>query len=76
MVWNFEIFRGDGALYAFCPECGFHYTAGVGDEITKYYNYCPICGTYLYDENEELYITWKERFIFDEDVMKEMFGKE
>ena len=24
MVWKYEKFKGDGAIYAFCPKCGFY----------------------------------------------------
>ena len=36
-------------------------------EITYQYNYCPMCGEYLYDENAEngIEITWNERDIVE-----------
>ena len=76
MIWKFEKFKGDKALYAFCPECGYHYIAGVEDQITKYYTHCLVCGKYLYEELEEYTLAWNERFIFDEDVMEDLYGKE
>lgn len=27
-TWIYEKFSGDLAIYAFCPECGFHYMCG------------------------------------------------
>lgn len=70
MVWKYEKFRGDMAIYAFCPKCGFHHnpsalTIGADDkcstEIQFQYNYCPICGEYLYDDTGKASVIWNER---------------
>lgn len=72
MVWKYERFRGDAAIYAFCPKCNFHHNPSslVRDEdgnfttdIKYQYNYCPICGEYLYDDKEIVDVVWKERDI-------------
>lgn len=76
MVWAYEKFRGDAAIYAFCPKCGFHHNPSrmVTDdegkwttEIQYQYNYCPICGEYLNDENFEsgVEVIWNERDIIE-----------
>lgn len=73
MIWKYEKFKGDGAIYAFCPKCGFHHNPSrlnsetMKSEITYQYNYCPMCGEYLYDENAEngIEITWNERDIVE-----------
>lgn len=77
MIWLYEKFRGDAAIYAFCPKCGFHHSPSrmVTDENGKWtseiqyqYNYCPICGKYLYDKNavdDGFEVTWDERDILE-----------
>lgn len=74
MVWEYERFRGDAAIYAFCPKCQFYHNPSrmTTDEDGKWtseilyqYNYCPMCGEYLYDDNEEVEITLDERDIMD-----------
>ena len=72
MVWTYEKFKGDGAIYAFCPKCGFHHNPSrltpesmICEEIKYQYNYCPICGEYLYDENEYFDVIWNERDIVE-----------
>jgi len=74
MTWNFEKFKGDDNLYAFCPECGFHYVAGINDQIIRYYNYCPMCGKCLYEDQS--YVVWEQRHCYDEDVLMELYGKD
>ena len=72
MVWTYEKFRGDAAIYAFCPKCKFYHNPSklIRDEdgnlttdIQYQYNYCPICGEYLYDDKEIVDIIWNERDI-------------
>lgn len=70
MVWKYEKFSRDAAIYAFCPQCGFyHCPSGFNEEmkpeIRYEYNYCPICGEYLHDENFEngVEVIWNERKI-------------
>lgn len=73
MIWKYEKFKGDGAIYTFCPKCNFHYShkglnfkTGTVD-ITYQYNYCPICGEYLHDDNFEngVDVVWNERDIME-----------
>ena len=49
MVWKYEKFRGDAAIYAFCPKCKFHHNPSelttdedgrLTTEIQYQYNYC------------------------------------
>ncbi len=71
MVWKYEKFKGNGAIYAFCPKCNFHHNPSNLDcktmivEITFQYNYCPMCGEYLHDKETEtdVDVTWDEREI-------------
>lgn len=69
MVWKYEKFKGDGAIYAFCPKCNFHhnpseYNIKTGQtDVIYQYNYCPMCAEPLYDENGEIEIIWNERNI-------------
>ena len=73
MVWEYEKFKGDGAIYVSCPKCGFHHCPSIfdyeiGKSVIKYqYNYCPICGEYLNDENFEsgVEVIWNERDIIE-----------
>ena len=76
MVWKYEKFKGDMAIYAFCQKCNFHHNpsslvtdeAGKRQSVINYqYRYCPICGEYLFDDNAETAgyeVTWNEREIF------------
>jgi hypothetical protein len=72
MVWKYEKFFGDAAIYAFCPKCKFYHNPSelIADEdgkltteIQYQYNYCPICGEYLYDDKSEVDVAWNERDI-------------
>lgn len=69
MVWKYEKFKGDLAIYAFCPKCGFHHCPSRFDsktmesDIAYQYNYCPICGEYLYNSNPDVDVIWNERNI-------------
>lgn len=59
--WFFERFKGDAAIYAFCPVCNFRYDPSVMDENVKavihyVYNYCPNCGEFLYVDANEIKI--------------------
>lgn len=61
--WEIIRFRGDAAIYSFCPYCGYTHPCykderGENSEFTfkivyapeKEYNYCPICGTRMLEE--------------------------
>lgn len=73
MIWTYERFRGDAAIYAFCPKCNFHHNPSrmvneddgrITTKILYQYNYCPICGEYLYDEEADengFEVIWNER---------------
>ena len=55
MKWIFEKFKGDMAVYAICPRCGFYHCASslnpdMTTTITNQYKLCPMCGEYLYVE--------------------------
>lgn len=69
MKWKYERFIHDASIYAFCPKCGFMYNPSEYDpktmktELIMQYKYCPMCGKYLYDDSEEVDVTWKERDI-------------
>ena len=82
MVWTYEKFKGDAAIYAFCPKCNFHHCPSEmsfetwESDILYQYNYCPMCAEYLYDENfvHGVEVIWKERDImelYDEEEFKE-----
>lgn len=70
MVWKYERFKGDAAIYALCPRCNFYHNPSrlVTDEEGKFdteieyqYNFCPNCGEYLFDDNKMCDVVWKER---------------
>lgn len=70
MVWKFEKFKGDMGIYATCPQCGYTYNVTTSPDfktgeysINRQYKYCPECGEYLYNENEEVDVDWNERDI-------------
>ncbi len=72
MVWKYEKFRGDAAIYAFCPKCKFHHNPSklttdedgrLTTKIQYQYNYCPICGEFLHDDKEDVDVIWNERDI-------------
>lgn len=68
MKWKFETFTGDGAIYCICPKCNFYngVTKGFpGGTIDFQYNYCPMCGEFLYDNSDEIEVIWNERSILD-----------
>lgn len=59
-AWEVIRFRGDLALYSFCPYCGHihpcykdernengQFTFNVVYAPEKEYNYCPMCGTQM-----------------------------
>lgn len=69
MVWQYEKFEGDLAIYAFCPNCGFYHDASEFNyedmkvNIVYEYNYCPNCGIYLHNEDfkKKIEILWNKR---------------
>ena len=72
MVWKYEKFKGDLAIYAFCPKCGFYHSPSRTDyknlkssiAYQYQYHYCPVCGEYLYDDNlrkDGAEVVWDER---------------
>lgn len=67
MHWFIEKFKGDLAIYAFCPKCNFHHS--IGDTITNQvflYWFCPMCGTYLRRKNKNIKIDrYNERDVFE-----------
>lgn len=69
MVWKHEKFKGDTAIYAFCPKCGFRHNPSkidmktLSSEIMFQWSYCPECGEYLYNESENVEVIWNERDI-------------
>ena len=71
MVWKYEKFKGDAAIYAFCPKCGFHHNpsrlkpGAFEPEINYQYVYCPMCGEYLFDDSGEADVVWNERDIIE-----------
>lgn len=72
MIWQYEKFRGDMAIYAICPVCGFTHCPSrlncetMLSEIIYQYNYCPICGEYLFDASDDDFeITWNERDVLE-----------
>lgn len=77
LKWVFEKFKGDMAIYATCPNCDYTYNVTSAPDletgeykIDRQYKYCPECGEYLFDENEEVDVAWDERNI-EELYMKE-----
>ena len=79
MTWTYEKFKGNGAIYAFCPKCGFYHNPsrflsndkGLYEvQVTYQYNYCPMCGEYLYDDIEHATCVWNER------DMEELYSEE
>jgi hypothetical protein len=78
MKWHFEKFKGDMAIYAICPKCGFYYNSStlqrdMTTTITNVYNFCPICGEQLSIKEEDVDVTWNQRDIAD--WLKGMEGK-
>ena len=71
-TWIYEKFKGDAAIFAFCPECNFRHCPSkidIGEQgellhrITYQFNYCPMCGEYLFDDTESFDVIWNERYI-------------
>lgn len=78
-TWIYEKFKGDMAIYAICPYCGFTHcpsrlnTETMQSEIVYQYKHCPECGKYLYDSSDDdVDVIWNDRWhpVFEE-VMKE-----
>ena len=69
MKWIFEKFKGDIAIYASCPKCNFTHSPSIFNaetmksKIVHQYKYCPMCGEYLYDDEDYINVTWNERDI-------------
>lgn len=66
--WIFEKFKGDMAIYAICPKCGYRYSCSsesdfASIEIDRQFKYCPMCGKYLFDERSEIEVIWNKRDI-------------
>ncbi len=66
MEWIYEKFKGDLCIYAFCPICKFRYNPSkvnknLEAEIVFQYNYCPMCGEYLFSSNNKVDVIWNER---------------
>lgn len=68
-TWIYEKFKGDLAIYAFCPKCNFYYnpsrlnTQTMKSELVIEYNYCPMCGEFLHDGSDSVDVVWNERDI-------------
>lgn len=72
MIWRFEKFKGDCAIYATCPKCKYSYSTTTAPNfktgeyvIDIHYKYCPECGVYLYNNSEEINVIWNERDIVE-----------
>lgn len=66
LKWKYEKFKGDLAIYAFCPVCNYshnpsRYEWSTGNTIIQNTMlFCPMCGEFLYDESE-IETIWNER---------------
>jgi hypothetical protein len=71
MKWIFEKFKGNMDIYQFCPKCNYSHAAGTCNLrngkgiINRQYHFCPMCGEYLYIEDENIDVRWNERDITD-----------
>lgn len=79
MSWKFEKFKGDMAIYAICPYCDFSHNVrsfnlDQGIKVTNQYNFCPICGHYLYVKDDYIDVIWEQRTISES--YKEMVSDE
>lgn len=68
MKWIFEKFKGDMAIYAICPQCGFYHSPStlhpdMTTTITNQYKICPMCGEYLYVDGDDVDVIWNQRSI-------------
>ena len=67
MNWIYEKIKGDMGIYAICPKCSFVHGCGQVDfktgkiVIDDQYAFCPLCGTFLYSENDNPDITYNVR---------------
>ena len=67
MNWVYEKFKGDMAIYSICPKCNFVHQCGEVDfktgeyKVNDQYVFCPLCGTFLYDENESPDVSYNTR---------------
>lgn len=83
MKWKFEKFTGDGAIYAFCPNCNYHYAAGGSNpptwepRVDKQFPFCPGCGEFLWCEDDEIEVVKyvrNIREIVNENINSEAVG--
>ncbi|MGF6375033.1 putative RNA-binding Zn-ribbon protein involved in translation (DUF1610 family) [Clostridiales Family XIII bacterium PM5-7] len=80
MTWIFYKVEGNMGYYAICPECGFEYGCSSVDtsngkfsvEITKVYNYCPVCGENYYDNSKTVKVEELDRFPRNEKALEEL----
>lgn len=70
MVWKYEKFKGDVAIYAFCPKYGFYHNPSritknktFETDVSYQYVYCPMCGEYLFDDSDNVEVIWNKRDI-------------
>ena len=68
MKWRFEKFKGDMAIYAICPQCGFYHNPSTLNRdmtttIVNQYKFCPMCGEYLYVDGDNVDVIWNQRYI-------------
>lgn len=56
-MWIVNKFPADLERYAECPNCGFHYSAGILDGLkfidVFLYPYCPMCGNKMNEQEYE-----------------------
>ena len=71
MQWIYEKFKGNMAIYAFCPVCRYSTDQSKFDHhsgnyiITNPFTFCPMCGEFLYDAGDECNVIWNERDIVE-----------
>ena len=71
MMWEYEKFNGDMALYAFCKSCNYHHADGKYNfknqewEVYDSFRFCPICGTPMNHLTEDYTMIWNERDLMD-----------
>lgn len=65
MEWKLEKFKEELSIYAFCPNCNYHYSVGFSIDDNIVYSYCPICGEYLFAKFNDKDVIWNKRSIID-----------